>query len=643
MEGIFNFQAWDHPQKYLGLPAEFARSKSSTLSWIFDRLKQKVEGWKENLLNYAGKEVLIKAVLQALPAYAMSVFRFPKGFCKKLSSLVARFWWQGSKGDRGIHWRAWQIITRSKREGGLGFRDFQALNIAHLAKQASRILSNPNSLWAKVLKGIYHPNQDFLNAKKGRRPSWVWASIIDGRDFMRRNGRWSIANGEDISITRDRWLNSGDLVPTTHGAEEGKLDSLINLPNRSWNLTRIRDSLPPDLAIKAVQTPISWFNERDRLYWPYSKDGVLTVRTAYHVANGEFNSHQLQQSSSYTPDPDIWKTIWKLAVPQKIKLFMWRACQNALPVKANLVRRRISNDSVCPVCGNSDETVEHSLLLCNWVSPVWFASQFQWDTRNHGVTRFDKWFSERIQLLKLDSQSFIYNVSLLSVTLWNIWKQRNYSIYRNHVPQPVLVLTQSTDLMQEFYRANFSVPTNSATGPEAYPSAIHWKAPPSGIIKCNVDAAWRGISSPGAVSVVVRDASGVLLTGSTRMVPAPSALSAEALALRDAAMLAYNCNWDRVVLESDNLTLIEACRKERSLGEVHQILDDIFTITARFTHCGFTWTRRSGNEVAHFLATNRLQGSLPINWVSSPPPRLCELLSNDRAFGLRASATLVPL
>ncbi|KAJ1395623.1 Ribonuclease H-like superfamily [Sesbania bispinosa] len=514
MEGIFNFQAWDHPQKYLGLPVEFARSKSSTLSWIFDRLKQKVEGWKENLLNYAGKEVLIKAVLQALPAYAMSVFRFPKGFCKKLSSLVARFWWQGSKGDRGIHWRAWQIITRSKREGGLGFRDFQALNIAHLAKQASRILSNPNSLWSKVLKGIYHPNQDFLNAKKGRRPSWIWASIIDGRDFMRRNGRWSIANGEDISITGDRWLNSGDLVPTTHGAEEGKLDSLINLPNRSWNLTRIRDSLPPDLAIEAVQTPISWFNERDRLYWPYFKDGVLTVRTAYHVANGEFNNHQLQQSSSYTPDPDIWKTIWKLAVPQKIKLFMWRACQNALPVKANLVRRRISNDSVCPVCGNGDESVEHSLLLCNWVSPVCY-------------------------------------------------------------------------------------------GHRSFPSAIHWKAPPSGIIKCNVDAAWRGISSPGAVSVVVRDASGVLLTGSTRMVPAPSALSAEALALRDAAMLAYNCNWDRVVLESDNLTLIEACRKERSLGEVHQILDDIFTITAGFTHCGFTWTRRSGNESSSFLSNKQ--------------------------------------
>ena len=63
----------------------------------------KIEGWKEKLLNQAGKEVLIKAVIQAIPSYAMAVLKFPKGFCEDLCSKVARFWWSKNDTDKGVH------------------------------------------------------------------------------------------------------------------------------------------------------------------------------------------------------------------------------------------------------------------------------------------------------------------------------------------------------------------------------------------------------------------------------------------------------------------------------------------------------------------------------------------------------------
>lgn len=99
-----------------------------------ERILSKVEGWKENLLNQAGKEVLIKAVIQAVPSYAMSIVRFPKSFCRSLCSQIARFWWSPYGKQRGIHWKRWEMLTTMKKESGMGFKEFELMNSAFLAK-----------------------------------------------------------------------------------------------------------------------------------------------------------------------------------------------------------------------------------------------------------------------------------------------------------------------------------------------------------------------------------------------------------------------------------------------------------------------------------------------------------------------------
>lgn len=102
LASILGLQVWSNPGLYLGMPAEWGRSKSHSLQWIKDRILSKIKGWKGVLLNQAGKEILIKAVLQAIPRYAMAILRFPKNFCKQICSKVAQFWWKGQK-ERGIH------------------------------------------------------------------------------------------------------------------------------------------------------------------------------------------------------------------------------------------------------------------------------------------------------------------------------------------------------------------------------------------------------------------------------------------------------------------------------------------------------------------------------------------------------------
>ena len=79
--------------KYLGLPSLIGRSKTQIFAEIKERVGKKLSGWKEKILSMGGKEVLIKAVAQAIATYSMSCFQLPKGFCEELESMTGRFWW----------------------------------------------------------------------------------------------------------------------------------------------------------------------------------------------------------------------------------------------------------------------------------------------------------------------------------------------------------------------------------------------------------------------------------------------------------------------------------------------------------------------------------------------------------------------
>ena len=85
--------------------------------------------------NTTGREILIKAVAQATPTYIMSCFKLPDSLCSDLNSLMGRFWWGHKANERKLAWLSWEKLCRPKLEGGMGFRDLKAFNLALLAKQ----------------------------------------------------------------------------------------------------------------------------------------------------------------------------------------------------------------------------------------------------------------------------------------------------------------------------------------------------------------------------------------------------------------------------------------------------------------------------------------------------------------------------
>lgn len=151
--------------KYLGLPEQFGRKKVELFSYIVKRVKERTEGWSTKFLSPAGKEILIKSVAMALPAYSMNCFLLPITICNEINSVLSAFWWGKENGRGKIPWVSWARMSLPKKEGGLGFKYLHHFNKALLAKQAWRLLKYPNSLIARLYKGLYHPNSSYLKAK----------------------------------------------------------------------------------------------------------------------------------------------------------------------------------------------------------------------------------------------------------------------------------------------------------------------------------------------------------------------------------------------------------------------------------------------------------------------------------------------
>lgn len=105
--------------RYLGLPEITRGSKIKLFSYLKERMSNKISGWHAKHLSQGGKEVLIKAVASALPVLPMSVYQLPKTVISRLSSEMARFWWDGLAFKRKIHWMSWEKLCLSKEDGGM--------------------------------------------------------------------------------------------------------------------------------------------------------------------------------------------------------------------------------------------------------------------------------------------------------------------------------------------------------------------------------------------------------------------------------------------------------------------------------------------------------------------------------------------
>jgi hypothetical protein len=360
--------------KYLGLPAIVGVDRSDCFLHLVERVLQRIKGWKEKMLSIGGKEILIKAVIQSIPAYAMSVFLLPKNICKKITNIIAQFWWGDDDKGKKMHWYAWWKMCFPKREGGLGFRDFHSFNLAMLAKQVSRIIDDPDSLCAKVLRAKYFPDGDILRAGPKAGSSFTWQSIVAGIQTFKKGCIWRLGSGESIHIWRDPWIPTSPnrrIISPRGNCILTKVSELIDPYTGQWDL--LHNNFHQIDVNRIIQIPLVIDGFDDFLAWHGTRTGRFSVRSAYHTEwRHAFNGVTCRSLIAGTPlNNIIWKILWKLDVSAKVKIYCWRILHGVLPLKAILFRRHIGDNGLCPVCNTADEDVLHMIFKCSEAENIW--------------------------------------------------------------------------------------------------------------------------------------------------------------------------------------------------------------------------------------------------------------------------------
>lgn len=182
--------------QYLGLPLALGSNCKTFFKGLEEKMDKRVNDWKNKILSWAGREVLIKSCLQAMPLYAMGCFKIPRTHCNNMTDLAIRYWWNATNSNKPIHWIKKDVLLKGKLQGGLGFRCFESFNVAMLMKQLWRVLTNSELMVSKILKQKYFQHMGLLGTKPKPKDSFVWKSIIGVMDIFKsgltvsNDGEW---------------------------------------------------------------------------------------------------------------------------------------------------------------------------------------------------------------------------------------------------------------------------------------------------------------------------------------------------------------------------------------------------------------------------------------------------------------------
>ena len=193
--------------KYLGFPLRHKGAAYNQYNFIVERMITKLSGWKKKFLSFAGRSVLVKSVMEAIPSYVLQGAALLMHVCENIDKVNRDFLWGSTEDRRKLHLVGWGKIVKLKEEGGLGLQAARAKNIALLKKLNWRLYQEKETLWARFLL-IKYCSQSHRRSKDPNKLqcSPTWTTIKMGFSVFEKGIGWNLGSNSNLSFWNDKWV-----------------------------------------------------------------------------------------------------------------------------------------------------------------------------------------------------------------------------------------------------------------------------------------------------------------------------------------------------------------------------------------------------------------------------------------------------
>ena len=225
--------------------------------------------------------------------------------------------------------KAWDKLCLPKGKGGIGFKKAKDTDRALLAKLAWMVASKRDSLCMMILRAKYKVRHDWLYKEPAKATSPIWKAIEGVKNIIVRGSCYLIGNGADISVWHDPWvpwINGFKPLPKHGNVEQTPLlvSQLIDQESFAWKTNIIKDLFDPESAKAILFIHLPTASRPEKLIWLQNPNGKFSIKSAY------------QLTTQIPPPPPLqakvnWKKLWKLKLPERVKMFIWRIGTKSLP------------------------------------------------------------------------------------------------------------------------------------------------------------------------------------------------------------------------------------------------------------------------------------------------------------------------
>ena len=304
----------------------------------------------------------------------------------KIVSLQQRFLWGGRPEHNKIAWIKWETVCLPKEKGELGLKDIKTFNLALLGKWKWNLFQHQGQLWARVLESKYGGWRSLDTTSRVTNESIWW------RDFkmvflhtqqgraLQNGTMWKVGCGDRIKFWEDRWVSGKE----TLSAKYPRLYLISCQQNQiirkmgdqkdigwEWDFIWRRPLLDNEIAtivsfLRDVEGKIIQQHRSDVWVWKANPSGNYSGQSAYHMLRGE---------TTEGSQNECFEELWKIKIPRKISVFVWRLLRDRLLTRTNLQRRQVQiNDLSCPFYKSMEEDSTHLFIHCNKIQPIWWES-----------------------------------------------------------------------------------------------------------------------------------------------------------------------------------------------------------------------------------------------------------------------------